>query len=146
MLQSKAQHSRFSQPSGSKDRNERLDNSLVMTDEERRRSIPSSCKTQKPSSNRETRITVSRNEKVQAKKVENLIKAAAESLKPPPPFIKMQNVNSMVRDRMFGKGKKVNNRSKKRQKTTLSLLEQAEASTQQQQQQRSLESSESDSD
>lgn len=98
--------------------------------------------------NTKAKITVSSNEKVQAKKVENLIKAAAESLKPASPFIKMQHVNNIVRNKMFQQRKTVNNKGRKqKQKAAMSLLEEVEAlKSSSSAELKPLESSESDSD
>ena len=49
-------------------------------------------------------LTVSRNEKVQAKKVENMRKAAAERLKPIPPLIKVKDINSFIQRRLGRSG------------------------------------------
>lgn len=73
--------------------------------------------------------TISSNEKVQAKKVENLLKAAATSLKPVTPYVQMKNVNNIVRKRMLSRRRQMSARGRQQQqKTAVSLLEQAEAS------------------
>jgi len=93
---------------------------------------------------------VSQNPHVQAKKVENLMKAAINNMKAPSPFVRSTMMNDAIQRRLNrrgrGKGKKrvVPDRSK----IAVALLNQVDTVTQQQQQDvpKPLMSSESDSD
>lgn len=68
-------------------------------------------------------MTVSSNEKVQAKKEENLLKAAAERLKPLPPFVRVNKINKAISKRMQGRGK----RKARGKNRTLAILNQINA-------------------
>ena len=103
-----------------------------------------------------TITTVSRNKYVQEMKAANLMKAAEDSLKPTTPYIAMQNVNNLVRNRMKGKLRHIKGATgccrveryagpSKRFKTTTSLLEQVN-SAKETAAKSSLKSSDSDSD
>ncbi|XP_057301227.1 DNA excision repair protein ERCC-5 homolog isoform X2 [Hydractinia symbiolongicarpus] len=65
-------------------------------------------------------MTVSSNEKVQAKKEENLLKAAAERLKPLPPFVRVNKINKAISKRLQGRGK----RKARGKNRTLTILNQ----------------------
>ena len=73
--------------------------------------------------------SVSSNPKVQAKKQENIMKAAAETLKPLPPFVRAAKINNAVIRRMTMKGKRPAKRIKSSRKDAMvTLLNQIDTS------------------
>ena len=74
---------------------------------------------QRPS---ESTSSVSSNPKVQAKKLENILKAAAETLKPLPPFVRTAKINNAVIKRLNMKEKRPTKRRKSSHQDAMATL------------------------
>ena len=82
---------------------------------------PSKSKRPRPRPSKST-SSVSSNPKVQAKKLENIMKAAAETLKPLPPFVRTAKINNTVIRRLTMKEKRPTKRRKSSRKDAMATL------------------------